>query len=1022
MKFKLLIVLLCVNVSLYGLTASFSASTYSGCVSLVVNFTDQSTGAPILWEYDFGDGGSSSSQNPTYTFTKAGKYTVKLRVYDGSVYSTYTRIILVRKLPVADFTVSKTEFCPNETVSFTNLTVKGDTTINTSTWDFGDGNLNNNNGNVSKTYANAGTYTIKLSVRDNFGCIHTATKSQYIKVNPNPVMNFTINTKHSCASPQRVDLNNTSSGSVSYDWDLGDGSTSTSTNPIVYYTTEKTFTIKLSGISSKGCKADYTATVPIKFGKVKAGFTADNFAGCKPFNVKFTSQNLPVSSKFDYSWDFGDNSTSKLENPIKTYMKTGTFKIRLIIAGSGQNCIDTAYKTVVVSDKPTAILEIGDTVSCNGQLSAMYRAKSSKIINYTWFIDGQNIDTKKDSLNYLFSTTGIYQVQVLLIDSFGCQQTFQFPRVVVQDLQAEISMNENGGCAPYTIRFFPKSVIGLNNNIKYEWEDGAGGTYNGASPKMIVTNEGDYELKMKISDGFGCKSEFTLPYGVGHKIKPSFKYNKKSICNLEPIRFENTTPDSLKKLVNSWYWEMSTASSTDRDLFVATFNQREAKLTPKLVTEYRGCRDTLEYYDSIELKPTWSNFEFYFDTCYNTTVRLVNTTAFATYFDWLLPDGTHHSDTTVYYKMKPDVSETIQLYSLNSLTGCQSLVQMKINAPNSVSNIKTLNLSGCTPLPVSFKNFQTSSELNHWDFGNGDTSNQKDTFVYVYKEPGDYIAKHIGWDYRGCEYKSSTIVHIDGPKAKARVWPTIGCLPLKIQLQDSVNLKKIKKRIWKFQDDPQWIILKKPNELLEYTITSMPSNGDSIFNIELMVEDSFGCVTTKVFKIRPIGPKALTEVKKSEECNADQFLCKAELDSATAFYPVDISWDMGDGNIFHKNKVNYFYEKGGTYKAKVTVKDGMGCKYENEYTLKAVDPLILAKFTSDTTNINCPPLITKFKNLSLTDPNNPITYFLWDFGDGTTSNLENPSKIYTQTGKYKVSLTVNSIFNCKSTTAIEDFI
>ncbi len=73
-----------------ALTASFNATVSSGCVPLVVDFTDATTGGiPISWDYDFGDGGSSTAQNPRYTFTKAGTFKVELTVYDGSVYSKY---------------------------------------------------------------------------------------------------------------------------------------------------------------------------------------------------------------------------------------------------------------------------------------------------------------------------------------------------------------------------------------------------------------------------------------------------------------------------------------------------------------------------------------------------------------------------------------------------------------------------------------------------------------------------------------------------------------------------------------------------------------------------------------------------------------------------------------------------------------------------------------------------------------------------------------------------------------------
>jgi len=94
--------------SIAGLTASFNSTTVSGCAPLVVDFTDASTGAPTSWSYNFGDGGTSTAQNPRYVFTKSGRFTVTLTVSDGVSTSSATLLIVVRKLPTPDFTVSKT--------------------------------------------------------------------------------------------------------------------------------------------------------------------------------------------------------------------------------------------------------------------------------------------------------------------------------------------------------------------------------------------------------------------------------------------------------------------------------------------------------------------------------------------------------------------------------------------------------------------------------------------------------------------------------------------------------------------------------------------------------------------------------------------------------------------------------------------------------------------------------------------------------------------------------------------------
>ena len=64
-------------------TADFIASVTTGTAPLAVDFTDQSTGSPTGWSWDFGDGGTSTDQNSSYTYTTAGTYTVTAGSYDG---------------------------------------------------------------------------------------------------------------------------------------------------------------------------------------------------------------------------------------------------------------------------------------------------------------------------------------------------------------------------------------------------------------------------------------------------------------------------------------------------------------------------------------------------------------------------------------------------------------------------------------------------------------------------------------------------------------------------------------------------------------------------------------------------------------------------------------------------------------------------------------------------------------------------------------------------------------------------
>jgi PKD repeat protein len=164
----------------------FVADPTTGEAPLDVLFTDQSTGAITSWSWDFGDGGTSTVQNPSHMYTSAGTYTVSLTVSDSSSSDTETKvnyIVVANPLsaPVADFAGSPRSGEALLLVSFTDLS---EGNIDSWSWDFGDGGSSTAQ-NPSHIYMSAGTFNVSLTVTGPGGS-DDETKTGYITVNPLP--------------------------------------------------------------------------------------------------------------------------------------------------------------------------------------------------------------------------------------------------------------------------------------------------------------------------------------------------------------------------------------------------------------------------------------------------------------------------------------------------------------------------------------------------------------------------------------------------------------------------------------------------------------------------------------------------------------------------------------------------------------------------------------------------------------------------------------------------------------------
>jgi PKD repeat protein len=235
MKFFLLLIFFALSARvLGGGQAGYSASAYSGCPPLVVNFADTTPGA-TSWYWNFGNGNISTKPTPSASFLNTGTYDVKLIVTTAHGKDTVTKNVRVFKVPTVDFTTDKTLACSGAPINFQNLVTPGDAPVVYYGWGFGNG-IAHSDSNTTYAYPQAGTYNITLVVQDTNGCAANKTKANYITVLPSPQAAFTASPMVSCDSEKLVTFTNQSSGTgLTYSWILSDSATSTLQNPTYTY-------------------------------------------------------------------------------------------------------------------------------------------------------------------------------------------------------------------------------------------------------------------------------------------------------------------------------------------------------------------------------------------------------------------------------------------------------------------------------------------------------------------------------------------------------------------------------------------------------------------------------------------------------------------------------------------------------------------------------------------------------------------------------------------------------------------
>jgi len=233
--------------------ALFSINPTLNCTTpATVNFIDQSI-VPTSWLWDFGDGTTSTSQNPTHTYANPGSYNVSLTVFNSST-SCSDDIMMVVEIrdPLADFSASATEACVGTPLSFSNLSINATSFL----WDFGDGNVSTD-ASPMYAYTQAGTFDVSLVVSDELGCTDSIVRTHYIDIG-NLAVNASFLLSDTCvpATAAFTDISTAvphDSTLISWAWSFGDGATSTQQNPVHMYNNEGIYGASLIISSSFGC-------------------------------------------------------------------------------------------------------------------------------------------------------------------------------------------------------------------------------------------------------------------------------------------------------------------------------------------------------------------------------------------------------------------------------------------------------------------------------------------------------------------------------------------------------------------------------------------------------------------------------------------------------------------------------------------------------------------------------------------------------------------------------------------------
>lgn len=333
-----------------GGSVNFNASPTRGYSPLQVQFNDTSSYIGTNKSWDFGDGYSSTEQNPVHTYNSSGSYSVTLQVTNGTTSKKQKKYDLIKVsdipakyyVPTARFTYELTHNAIGG-VQFIDQSV-GSTPL-TYQWNFGDSNnsVSDNESPLFK-YRDIGEYNVTLTVIDQFGSVSSTTNSIDVAGAPQsvaPNANFTYEMTHNATGGVQFIDQSSGSGPLSYLWQFGDVNNSTSTNISPYFQYRDLGQYNVTLIISDPFNRTSTVILPVTVIGVplsqeiapgaRINYTFVGNETNRTIQFSDESLNVPLS----WNWNFGDNSSTSEKDPIHTYLTFGNYVVTLWVSNAG---------------------------------------------------------------------------------------------------------------------------------------------------------------------------------------------------------------------------------------------------------------------------------------------------------------------------------------------------------------------------------------------------------------------------------------------------------------------------------------------------------------------------------------------------------------------------------------------------------------------------------------------------------------------------------------------------------------
>ncbi len=750
-------------------SANFSATDV--CFPDLVNFSSTSSinsGAIANFLWDFSDGSTANSSNPSHAFTSSGVKNIKLKVTsDLGCKDSISKTIHVFDKPLANFITSNV--CDHENVILTNTSsVKLGAAFSSWQWDvLNDGNVEYSSKNISHLFSGAGTYRVLLKATTSDQCWDTISKA--ITIFEKPKVDFSF--KNSCEGKPISFSNQSSANVVQWKWDFKNDQSVDNTTPNASFNFQNkgSYSTKLTVVSDKGC-VDSVVKVVVVNPLPKAAFSATSV--CYPLPINFSNTSSVSSGNIVYQkWKFATSNadTSNHFNPSKKFAQSGSYSIKLYVK-TDSSCVDSVNKTIVYLEKPKVNFVVND--HCYGLSSTFQNTstlQTSTFSSWSWDVDNNaTTDYGSKNINHKFIQEGSYTVKLIGRSDQGCADTIS---KVVQIFPKPIAnFSSTSACVSDSINFTNKSSISTGAIASTNWNFNNESSSSSMHQKVKFSSEGIKSVRLVVSSDKNCKD--TADQLLTVFPLPLAQFNASEECLKNNTLFTNLSTISSKFSSNQiaqYAWNFGDNQSSSSINPSHQFGNAGSHNVTLILKSTNNCIDSIT--KSIKVHPL-PVVKFSSTTpagCAKWCVDFTNESSISTgaikSYLWNFGEGTTSSltDPSNCFQNEDSVAHFFDIaLTATSDKGCinDSTVPSMITAyPITKADfVLTPNEIDENNNRVYFFNRSKGENSWLWDFNDGATSNERNV-DHKFLLPGDYFVKLTVNNSYNCSDTISKKVH-----------------------------------------------------------------------------------------------------------------------------------------------------------------------------------------------------------------------------------------------------------------------